>query len=80
MGMPESVAEMAVQTSRDGGYGYILFTPEDRHSHPHALGRIQKSDSRNLGIWPNTSDQTEHGWNSCAWDHMGMDRIEQVDQ
>jgi hypothetical protein len=29
MGMPESVEEMAVQTSRDGGYGYILFAPED---------------------------------------------------
>jgi hypothetical protein len=29
MGMPESVNEMAVQTMRDGIYGYILFTPED---------------------------------------------------
>jgi hypothetical protein len=29
MGMPESVDEMAIQTSRDGGYGYILFAPED---------------------------------------------------
>jgi hypothetical protein len=29
MGMPESVNEMAVQTMRDGGYGYIPFTPED---------------------------------------------------
>jgi hypothetical protein len=29
MGMPEAVEGMAVQTMRDGGYGYILVTPED---------------------------------------------------
>jgi hypothetical protein len=29
MGMLESVDGMAVQTKKDGGYGYILFTPED---------------------------------------------------
>jgi hypothetical protein len=29
MGMPESVDDVAVQTMKDGSYGYILFTPED---------------------------------------------------
>jgi hypothetical protein len=29
IGMPESVDAVAVQTRRDGGYGYILFTPKD---------------------------------------------------
>jgi hypothetical protein len=34
MGMPESVNEMAVQTSRDGDFGYILFTPEESLHEP----------------------------------------------
>jgi hypothetical protein len=90
MGMPESVEEMAVQTSRDGSYGYILFAPEDslaeamkkmevqvigRGVHNQNVGRrILVLDTSNLGIRPNSPNQKESRWRDRPWNHVGMGR------
>jgi hypothetical protein len=39
--MPESVVEVTVQTWKDGGAGYILFTPKDSLMTPMKVMDVQ---------------------------------------